>query len=121
MTDIELRIKVAELVGFSGIGFDELRFPWPRDGWFGKSPDGHINEPVPDYPNDLNAIAEAVLGVDNFGFRLRYVAQLELDVLGHLGLAEKRDTSMGRFAVLNATARQRALAFIRVLTNEDLT
>ncbi len=112
MTDTELRIKVAELVGWTGITYHEIGSPLFRYNphyhadWYGKSPNprwGGLN-PIPDYPNDLNAIHEAVMSLSDDDLA-RYDQVLWWQF---------RDMS-GRNGILHATARQRAEAFVAAM------
>jgi len=52
MTDVELRIKSAELMGWDGLAFN--------GEWWGFNPVSSSIEIVPDYPNDIAAAWELV-------------------------------------------------------------
>lgn len=130
LTDEELRLKVAEICGWTEmrktvthITFDEDERPcW----WVGRTPDHTLNTRhggaiyeymgaeaiciVPDYPNDLNAMREAEekLGVGYFG----YARVLAWNVHGKERV-EKNGLNDGvLFDCIHATARQRAEAFV---------
>jgi len=104
MTDIELRIKVAELVGYR-------RFENDRNAWW--HPTSHCSRTprqLPDYPNDLNAMHEVeqkCLLTDDAWEAYR----------GYL-LRDPTNFPSSRFAAqLSPTARQRAEAFVKVMEN----
>lgn len=107
LTPKQQRIKVAELHGWK----QKMSAPWVN-------PEGLCRNEVPDYLNNLNAMHEAVWSQDNFGFLLRYCANLELIVLGPANLSERRDSSVGRFRIYSATAAQRAEAFVLAMEPE---
>lgn len=102
MTDEEIRIKVAESLGWTVN-------PEVRDlGTHPQMERGHHF--LPNYPLDLNACAE-------FEKLLTYEEADEYD--DHLGDICKRDNDLTdnptpwRFAVTTATARQRCLAYLK--------
>jgi hypothetical protein len=55
MENTELRVKVAELLGWTDI---KLREPWTI-GDFGTSPDGRTDEGIPEYDLSVDAILQA--------------------------------------------------------------
>lgn len=118
LTPEEQRIKVAELCGLTVQECKEQPgeyYVWNEErnkqlAKEGSSDDGMLN--FPDYLNDLNAMHEAVMAVDNFGFWLRYTSWLMLIVYPpnkHIGEQDRL------FRVYNATAAQRAEAFVLAL------
>lgn len=121
MTDAEIRIAIAEKCGWLGPfglyrriasgkqllgGGETLHGTPPRDRE--KPKDDQAYEPVPDFPNDLNACHEfeKTLDVNGLG---RYADELdEVCVPTHIcPLTHWK-------AVVMATARQRCEAFLRV-------
>lgn len=107
MTKEELRVRVAELLGWSEI-YDysgELVGIGPRG--FGMLPDG---------PNDLNAMAEVERELakdrteEGCNRRIRY-AQAIQDQFG--------GTLATRFDVATATAEQRCRAFVKVMEGKQ--
>ncbi len=135
MTDMELRIKVAELTGeWSRIAMSED--VWPEgieEGWeaggrpFGHH-DGHGHPKhmvlLPDYPNDLNAIHEATLKIPKEKWAdwratlfkiLGYVPGRSEDEIIDDVMTAELDFKFG-----NATARQRAEAFVATMKKEPV-
>lgn len=107
LSDNELRIKVAELIGYVDIVKSDTNC-------YGEAWDGYegalhgLPRDIPDYCHDLNAMheAERCLGVDNIGI---YEMHLSNIAGGGYGIA----------VCWGATARQRAEAFILTMdTNE---
>lgn len=100
------RIKIAKACGWTGVA------PYHNDGpLWGKSPLGTLNG-LPDYLNDLNAMHEAVSifdydQADEFEDHLCDICKRSND--------KKDNPAPWRFAVINATAAQRAEAFLRTL------
>jgi hypothetical protein len=115
MTDMELRIRIAELVGWTtttsehGTAFWKDGHAWPlRD--------------IPDYPNDLNALREAYLQcVTSGALALSYFDNL-MQVLGlteaERGMDFWAGSSNDLEALHNATARQRAEAFVKAMEGD---
>jgi len=104
MTDEELRIKVSELCGWT-----ELDTESEYIGFSGKPPKSYGDYDsleLPNYTTDLNAMHEAVMALDET-MRLKFCMVL-MDIVG----------GGASFNEINATARQRAEAF--VLTMEDV-
>ena len=66
--------------------------------------------PHPDYCHDLNAMHDVILSIDDPHRRLDYVANL----MTGCGYRETYMQGLADFSVVNATARQRAEAFLRV-------
>lgn len=106
MTDTELNIKIAEKRGWKGIvpQFAIGYAPW-RPKSYSEACMGDIDsvpqDPIPDYCNDLNAIAEAEKTL-NRKQKNHYTDELNC-LCGAC-----------YFNLLTATARQRAEAFARV-------
>ena len=71
---------------------------------------------VPDYCNDLNAIHEAILSLP-FGLRDNTFALILANVCGFKahGVESWSQLHAGCFAVINATAAQRAEAFLKTI------
>ena len=82
----------------------------PEQIWIGKNPETEEVEPLPDYPNDLNAMheAEQVLTDEQ---DLEYSEALEQVVSARFGCNNAEDMRRLR----SATAAQRAEAFLRTL------
>lgn len=99
MSDDELRVKVAELLGYK-IGVMASR-GFTGAVWFNK--DGETCF-VPNYPQDLNAMHEAEK------FLLRQEPKRWLHYLDQLTEASNLDYEV------HATARQRAEAFVAILS-----
>lgn len=105
MTPEEQRIAIAEAVGIEEIEFINA----PNGGWFGSDREGNSVD-LPDYLNDLNAIAEAekIFDVDILSGdspRYRYS--------GMLYRVCDKDLNRQPF---RATAAQRAEAFLRTIS-----
>jgi len=95
------RIAIAEACGLS-----------PRKSWGGVIID-RLGYSIPDYLNDLNAMHDAIMSLD-LGWRVEFKYKLELVVTPIL------NEMLGRCvpstdALINATAAQRAEAFLRTL------
>lgn len=112
MTDNEMRVAIAEACGWRWRRANNSE----RCAWF--DPSGNLTEwtmPIkecvglPDYPNDLNAMHEAVIAAKipdkQWSDALMRVIQDETCC----GAVE------ARYATANATARQRAEAFLRTV------
>jgi hypothetical protein len=106
MTNEQINEAIAEACGWD-------LFPWEvsgEDGWnqWVRSPSGELcfyEGSIPDYCNDLNAMHEAWLSLsleDKFGFD----RQLQRVLL---------TSEDGTYWLTNATARQRAEAFLKTL------
>ena len=98
------RIKIAEALGWKHI--QRL-----QSGWHGCQTQGPLEE-LPYYPEDLNAMHEAVSifdydQADEFEEHLCDICKRSND--------KKDNPAPWRFAVINATAAQRAEAFLRTL------
>jgi hypothetical protein len=121
MTDTELRIKVAELCGWKDIRLltqGDLDWNDELHGWVGslggvpfwykgKSPESNM-EPLPHYESDLNYIHDAVETLRDLDGPQWYDFQ-------HY-LLEECGSGMN---CIQATARQRALAFIETLEHRE--
>lgn len=101
MTDEEIRIKVAEEMGWTVVQ-DEHGVCGTIDGIHWHSPAG-----FPNYPESLDACAKFEKTIKT---PHKYNEQLELVVLGYL-LKEK--DSIAEFMLRCATARQRCLAYLK--------
>jgi hypothetical protein len=112
MTDTELRIKVAELVGFSDFETQEIWEDTYEDSYQIAILTGTLkNEKgrrVPHYESDLNAMHEAVEAQCNKDayFRFDFTRQLTEEVKCLEDVA-------------TATAKQRALAFVKTMEQGD--
>lgn len=117
MTDEEIRIEVASHCGYHECGYRHQDGYIDNDGVFRTkgnpefSPVGcgvmtdSRGRIVPDYPNDLNAMHKIIMSLDSH-HKLMFCMIL-MDIVGN----------GARFEAINATARQRAEAFIQVLSN----
>lgn len=115
MTDEQMRVKVALRLGWRQIinadgdlTEGHLTRTWTE--WIGPNDEQSTDYMPPDFPNDLNACAEMALGLD---------ASQSMSFLEHLESIVKRDCSSDegrwwKFHLVNATARQRCAAFLRV-------
>ena len=101
MTDNELRLAVAEAVGWTEIKRHS-------GSHVGLHPETKICGFIPDFASDLNAMHKAVAGL-NEPQRHAYAVLLANEFFP-LGWRDWRDS----FALSEATARQRALAFVQV-------
>lgn len=116
MTDEQLRIKVAELLGITDIhplSRVEYWENWRKfEGWLnlpvGRSESGELIK-INDYPNDLNACHEMEKSLDAVQ-RLQYVGLL------HYGTPKNNAWDQEDAAdVCMSTARQRCEAFVKVM------
>jgi len=117
MTENEQRIKVAELVGWTEVETIKAKGGWDPDiiglpPWLKKHPEcppiqSLWKKEIPNYIKDLNAMHEAVNKLSDANYN-RFC-----DVLWNLC-----DGASGKTGAINATAEQRAKAF--VLTLEDI-
>ena len=105
MTDKEIRIKIAEFCGWSNFEWAALLF-----GTYCKGNKCWDNKEVPSYLTDLNAMheAEKQLSEDQWD---TYTAALPC---GQIVCAVPLDNKAAKAAV-HATARQRAMAFIKTI------
>lgn len=104
MSDDEMRVKIAEVCGWTNIHSENALLPPGMHGTFN---DRVL--PLPDYLNDLNAMhsAEQTLKGEQqrwFGFELDKIIEPNGDCEGI--------DSYGKFELAHATARQRAKAFL---------
>lgn len=113
MTPEQQRIAIAEACGWTGIHEEvhpTITYMWGYDSKF-KHP--KARRMVPNYPNDLNAMHEAEKVLINFTNVLNYHCDL-LEVV-----VRTRRLDAGRkwpFSLcINATAAQRAEAFLRTI------
>jgi hypothetical protein len=97
MTDNEIRIAIAEACGWSKFMMGTGVPPGHEKEW------SDYVHPLPDYPNDLNAMHEA---------EKMLIGDQRLEYYGHLlkssGNSEIKNT-------IQSTARQRAEAFLRTI------
>lgn len=100
MTEQEQRIAIAEACGWTNIKTDA-----GGAVLLGRSPDGQRDQLVPDYPNDLNAMHNAVMALSNTRFH-KWKQELSLMIVGTKHMPPTR-------SFLLATASQRAEAFLR--------
>jgi hypothetical protein len=111
MTDQELRIKVAELVGYR-------RFENDRNAWW--HPTSHCSRTLrqlPDYPNDLNAMHEAeawAADTQHESWKYKYISKLR-QLQGFVDEQGLYDWESAWWFMHHATARQRAEAFVAVM------
>jgi hypothetical protein len=120
MTDEALNIRVAELCKWTEIAYHNKQSPLFarndhfKEGYYGRSPNPKWSgtNPIPDYSCDLNAMHEAVQyltqsdGDSDFFFALSAIVKAD-----NPRLSIKSDAFL--VLLVNATARQRALAFIK--------
>lgn len=123
MTDEEIKIAVAEAVGFRGIEV-MTRYNGIQDyeALCGEC-DGIVQE-LPNYPEDINAIHEAEKLIETTGLWHLYIRELgkiiirDLNGFGtweiHCQKTEEGVTH-GMINFVRATARHRAEAFLRTL------
>ncbi len=107
MTDERINQRIAEVCGWR-----DLTIEGGSGFYKGFDNGAELRPDLPDYVNDLNAMHEAEKVLD--------IKQVELfaDIMYNLCVEGKVTTPnrLGwRFALLNATARQRAEAFLRTL------
>jgi hypothetical protein len=115
MTDEELRVKVAELCGWRHVQWDGEDVPedW---AWF---PPGIPSHPVvfmsvPHYESDLNAMHEAEKLLTTFTHRRDWQFAM-CEILGVPRATELSGAAETNWLFFHATARQRALAFVKVM------
>lgn len=101
MTDEQMRIAIAESVGYKELFMDNGKSMVPQRWESPYDEFCYVAERLPDYLNDLNAMHEAE--------RMLPVAQWDryTQWLGELAKGTRR------FVVCHATARQRAEAFLK--------
>lgn len=108
VTDEALRTAIAEACG------------WWHDGgslWYNKTATlAVLEQDLPDYLNDLNAMHEAVMSQKDVpGFMKKYNHMLAISCVVS---GSRVRTSAEEFVIINATAAQRAEAFGRTLWPE---
>ena len=128
MTPDEMQIAIAEKCGWT-----EIRVIWVGSGGgdtktlCGLHPVTHKMMTVPDYLTDLNAMHEAEKVLTHvqqcvFIDTLDAVIRLPENIaFGDKPTKKFRLNHFGRFAVANATAAQRAEAFLRTINKRDDT
>lgn len=122
LSDHALRIKVAELAGFTDVAeYDPCEWLIAHDCGCA-CPDmvgtrnGVRKRDVPDYPCDLNAVRELELSlVGNQARQVRYLELLDDVVAGKVG---EKFTMNLNFAEVAATARQRCEAYVLAMDME---
>jgi hypothetical protein len=103
MTDQEINVATADICGWKRAGA-HLDYGWQSPHWHG--PKGECQLVLPDYANDLNAMHEAVMSLPA-DLRVSFNHQL-------MNMLQPNDPyALDR--TINATARQRAEAFLRTL------
>lgn len=105
MTDQEIRIAIAEACGFEWKGTKPYAGATHPDVCLWSRTTDTINYKIPDYPNDLNAMAEAEKTLRD-SQTPHYVAILS-NICGSAG-----GKAIG-WPYITATARQRATAFLK--------
>lgn len=122
MTDEQLRIKVAELCGWKYFNWAHVPTKGPSlvglpqhdspgsNGVFG-------DQPVPDYPHDLNAMHEAWNRMTEEQ-KIKFSGQLELLVRKIWRDQEDKSVDWFWYMIINATARQRAETFVLTMDEE---
>ena len=119
LTDKQLRVRVASALGIINIEkADYATCDIESTGcWYGKK-NGMLVD-VPDYPNDLNAMHEIINDPMISGDWSRpqgkghYLNNLSIVVLGRLPFCDP-----DWWLIMNATARQRAQAFVLTMGGE---
>lgn len=107
MTDEQLRVKVAEILKWD-ISLAGYGYPWFEGIGFGED-----QELIPNYPADLNACASFELPLHA---QARFDTQnLYVENLRDIVYRAKHSGQSLNFAMLNATARQRCLAFVMTM------
>jgi hypothetical protein len=117
MTDEEINEAIAPIQGWD---MDpEEAHEWESRGRWVKSPRGAMKfrHAIPNYCNDLNAMHEAIMLLPSGVRENSFTSQLAM-VCGFNahGSDAWSELHQGRCAVINATARQRAEAFLRTLS-----
>lgn len=111
MTDEEINRAIAEACGWTGIRMhfnDTLQCEW----LMGCPPNPHVEVALPNYCQDLNAMHEAWRSLETRRKRIEFSVYLRVKVVADGG----HQTSFNEDIVAcveNATARQRAEAFLR--------
>lgn len=115
MTDEQMRIKIAEARGwrFSKIPNEFAYVACSPDGEARHANFGDVSF-LPDYLNDLNAMHEAVSGLC-YELRMEFQERLANVVGAGDAATYWWESDHYRDKVLNATARQRAEAFLKTL------
>lgn len=109
MTNDELRIRVAELCGWTSIG---QRRQFPCAGVVGYPPTtSGLLHALPDYPNDLNAMREARQHLTTDIARIAF-AQTVQNLMGGPACTT-------RFDLIDASAEIQARAFVQVMSKEQ--
>jgi len=115
LSDEELRVNVAGPDGWTEVNIadagDCMYLECGRDAIVGIRPDGDGADVVPNYPQDLNAMHEAYGSLD-YCKQVLFVDNLGLVVFGPK--SNRNDWAWSD--MINATARQRAEAFVLTMT-----
>lgn len=103
MTEQDQRIVIAEACGWTGMNSDEA-----DDGF--RDENGVWHSVPPDYLHDLNAMHEV------WKSKIAFQDKLHLSFRNHLRrICERNKDTFGNWDTLNATAAQRAEAFLRTI------
>jgi len=106
------RIAIAEACGWQMTEHTNYGPPPYRSKW---SRERNPMEGIPDYPNDLNAMNEAVCLLSDEQ-RFEYGDKLAVLVFGEEFFEEKfSPNGLGYYDIAQATAAQRAEAFLRTI------
>lgn len=108
LSDEQLRVKCAELCGWERIENRHFGRKWGKmdlRGWHEKF--GSFMRLVPNYPGDLNAIAEAEKALADSELKAYQRAFLDVTGVEAFGLFDETDQIL-----LTLPARQRCIAFI---------
>jgi len=118
MSPEEQRIAIAEACGWQDLREEMAYVDWvaSRELWGCRREDDDMRKEVPDYPNDLNAMHEAVEKLTTRQ-KLAYAEHL-MDACRAYpvgGVPDWHHDRKGLTAVSQATAAQRAEAFLKTL------
>lgn len=119
LTDDEIRIKIAEWVGWHNIQWlsgDRVGTP--------PAPSGGMWIPLPDYLTDLNAVAQVEAEIERRGLNELYAEQVKRLVSGYNSMAFFVRDGRGwyddmEFKFITVTARQRCEAILRVIESQS--
>jgi len=114
LTDDEILKTVAELTKWKDLVYSPLRASgFDATYWRGTCPEGYTGEPVPDFPNDLNAMAEVQNTLRSGKEMNRMIS--ERAVYGEVLLGIALDA---KIQIWETTAKQKARAFIVAKTHK---
>jgi len=113
MTNDEIRIAIAQACGwrwkiYDDGNLDAVWSPGPNGKWEGSFVE--FIEGLPNYPEDLNAMREAISTLKEHEEMWNYLRELKEIVTPHFDWEE----FMCAWCLMNATAHQRAEAFLRL-------